>query len=323
MVSGKRTDGLMKHLRASGIEINGSKQKRELLNMGYYHGYKGYRFIKKSTNTIPFTDFEELSAIYNFDMNLKTLFYPYIMAIETALKNYTLDTLVSFGKLDMENAFKNFLDDYKSEPRNSKKYKYKMQDYLKLQKKIYGAIQFHYPKNQVITHHLHNGDAIPLWAVFEILDMGSFGLFLKCLNESIRIRVCESLELEHTSLDREGRLVENIIFSLKEMRNAVAHNNVIFDCRFTGNSSVNSNLKTYVNLETKINNVHFNFVIDYFILVIILLKKLYRSKTELKRIINAFKEETEKLRNLIPTPIYHNIIGTDLNLKIEGLRNYI
>ena len=41
------------------------------------------------------------------------------MTIETALKNYTLDTLIYFAKqndLDIEYAFKEFLDDYKSEP---------------------------------------------------------------------------------------------------------------------------------------------------------------------------------------------------------------
>ena len=30
--------------------------------MGYYHGYKGYRFINKPVNAIPYSAFEELSA---------------------------------------------------------------------------------------------------------------------------------------------------------------------------------------------------------------------------------------------------------------------
>ena len=41
----KTTDGLMRHLRENGVQINGSKQKRQLINTGYYHGYKGYRFL--------------------------------------------------------------------------------------------------------------------------------------------------------------------------------------------------------------------------------------------------------------------------------------
>lgn len=46
-MSYKTTDGLMRHLRSSGIPISGSTQKRQLINTGYYHGYKGYRFSKR------------------------------------------------------------------------------------------------------------------------------------------------------------------------------------------------------------------------------------------------------------------------------------
>ena len=43
-MSYKTTDGLMRHLRNNGIAISGSTQKRQLMNTGYFHGYKGYRF---------------------------------------------------------------------------------------------------------------------------------------------------------------------------------------------------------------------------------------------------------------------------------------
>lgn len=41
----KSTDALMRHLRNNGIAISGSSQKRQLINTGYFHGYKGYRFL--------------------------------------------------------------------------------------------------------------------------------------------------------------------------------------------------------------------------------------------------------------------------------------
>lgn len=38
----KTTDALMRYLREEkGISISGSSQKRKLMNIGYYHGYKG------------------------------------------------------------------------------------------------------------------------------------------------------------------------------------------------------------------------------------------------------------------------------------------
>lgn len=87
LVRGKTVNGLMRHLRDThNIEINGSKNKKDLLNMGYYHGFKGYRFIGQSEHKIPYTKFDEVVAVYQFDSNLKTIFYPNIMFIETAIK---------------------------------------------------------------------------------------------------------------------------------------------------------------------------------------------------------------------------------------------
>ena len=58
------------------------------MNIGYYHGYKGYRYINTPSNHVPYTKFEELVAVYEFD----------VMLIETAVKNYVLDILdVSAG----------------------------------------------------------------------------------------------------------------------------------------------------------------------------------------------------------------------------------
>lgn len=46
----KTTNGLMKYLRErKHILIKGSNQKKQLLNMGYYHAYKGYRYINSET----------------------------------------------------------------------------------------------------------------------------------------------------------------------------------------------------------------------------------------------------------------------------------
>ena len=39
-ISCKSTDALMRHLRDNGISISGSKQKQQLINTGYFHGYK-------------------------------------------------------------------------------------------------------------------------------------------------------------------------------------------------------------------------------------------------------------------------------------------
>ena len=57
----KTLNSLMKHLRDGGIAIDGSAQKRRLKNIGYYHGYKGYRFAGNASNRLPLTDFSQVS----------------------------------------------------------------------------------------------------------------------------------------------------------------------------------------------------------------------------------------------------------------------
>lgn len=79
-------NSLMKYMREEKyMNIAGSTQKKQLLNMGYFHGYKGYRFVQKIEDGIPFTDFNEIIAINHFDNNVKALFYKYLMFLEKSL----------------------------------------------------------------------------------------------------------------------------------------------------------------------------------------------------------------------------------------------
>lgn len=68
----KSTDALMRHLRNNGVAISGSSQKQQLINTGYFHGYKGYRFFISASNRIPFTSYKHtfsLSIDYSFQKN--------------------------------------------------------------------------------------------------------------------------------------------------------------------------------------------------------------------------------------------------------------
>lgn len=111
----KTLNSLMKHLRDGGIAIDGSAQKRRLKNIGYYHGYKGYRFAGNASNRLPLTDFSQVAALYDFDTQLKALFYPRIMSIETALKNYTLEAVLrDANSAVFEDIWRRSLTDYRS-----------------------------------------------------------------------------------------------------------------------------------------------------------------------------------------------------------------
>ena len=88
----KSINALMKYMREQkNIEISGSVQKRNLRNIGYFHGYKGYRFYKRPEKKFEYANFDEIQAVYDFDMNIKATVYSPLMSLETALKNYCFE----------------------------------------------------------------------------------------------------------------------------------------------------------------------------------------------------------------------------------------
>lgn len=85
---------LMKYLRNHHHITVKSNQAQALRNVGYYHGYKGYRFIRTPNQHIPFSSLDEVIALNKFDMQLKTIIYPKVMFIENALKSYVIEAVL-------------------------------------------------------------------------------------------------------------------------------------------------------------------------------------------------------------------------------------
>ncbi|MBQ3029455.1 MAG: Abi family protein, partial [Lachnospiraceae bacterium] len=177
----KSTDALMRHLRDNGIAISGSSQKQQLINSGYFHGYKGYRFFVSPSNRIPFTSYDEINATIQYDSKLKALMYSKMMYIETALKNIALNTIMSeISSNSIYDMYDKVVSSYKNAPPftpNEIKKRFQ-NNKLNLQGSIQNSIATAYRKdNPKITHFYNNinYNEVPLWAIFEILTMGDFG----------------------------------------------------------------------------------------------------------------------------------------------------
>lgn len=315
---------LMKHLRNHhNIMISGSLHKRSLRNYGYFHGYKGYRYFKSSTNRIKYTNFDEVIAFNDFDLELKSLFYPHIMFIETAIKNYVLEEiLLESLSCSFEFIFKHKITYYKSFKINSDDYRKQLNKRLRLRNQIYSTISRDYSnEKKLIQHYYHNDKTLPIWAIFEIISMGEFGSFVSCLDLNIKKKISRSIDLNQ-SCDSDKKLTERIIFIIKELRNAIAHNLVIFDVRFK-NMNIANSVKTCIELDTKITNITFQTILDYFILIIYLQKKVRVKKSELKRTINHFEMSINNFKQRIPYNIYSKIFLTDTKKKLIQLRDYV
>ena len=285
----KSINGLMKYLREKHhMKIGGTNDKRKLKNVGYYHGYKGYRYIKNPNNKINFNSFDELMAIIEFDNKVKALLYTQVMFIETALKSYALEVIIQKGKTE------NFSEIYANKYAND---------------------------NNIVSHYLKKDESIPIWAIFEIITLGEFGNLISTLNLQIRKEISKDIGL-NIAFDSNGILVQSIIFMIKELRNAIAHNNVVFDTRFRERNT-NKALHKVIENDTKIQKISFNGITDYIILVSYILKKLNKNNNEIYRNINDYLKYIKILKSCISKQIYDQIIFTSDEQKINDFINFL
>lgn len=309
----KTLNSLMKHLRDSGIDINGSSQKRRLKNIGYYHGYKGYRFAGTASNRLPLTDFSQMAALYDFDTQLKTLFYSRVMAIETALKNYTLEAVLRDARSEaFEDIWRTSLTDYRS--CSGRPYREAWERRQRLRNEVDGII-FDYRKRPVIGHFRDADKDTPIWAIFEVMTLGNFGAFYDCLDKRVKTAIVRDLVMPN-NLESELRL-KDIIFALKDFRNAIAHNGVIVDVRFKS-GSINTGVAQLLKQETGVGKIDFTDITDYVILLAYLMRRMGFTKTECKQLVAGYESILEKYRAELPFNIYSKLIKTSAHGKLTA-----
>lgn len=331
----KTINSLMKYLRdEKNIDIHGSSQKIKLLNTGYYHAFKGYRYVRSPENNIDYHNFVELESVYRFDSALKSLFYPSVMFAETALKNRVLDIVLQLAKTgEFNKIYSDVLNDYVVflSPRGQSKTSSKRTDNLKkavirrlkLRNKVYTEQSLAYMgDNRIVHHFLDQGKSLPIWAIFELLTLGEFGYFVSCMNEGSRRKLSKSLKLNQNN-DTNAMLPQRLIFALKDLRNSIAHDDVIFDTRFNNHNKIGKQLKNAIKNEMGFSNIDFNTITDYLILLIFLLKSLQVSKTEQKQLIRKFERKVDNLMEQIQKHTFYKIMGTDYKGKILTLKSYI
>ena len=313
---------LMKYLRkAHRINVK-SSQTQALRNMGYYHGFKGYRFIREDTNRINFSSLDEVIALNKFDMQLKTILYPKVMFIENALKSYVIEALLAHSKSEnFDVIYNKSLTGYRNHTPGSKAYKDEYSKRMNLKGKINSALLRDYNKRSVVAHFFNNDITIPVWAIFETLTLGEFGTLYNCACTDVKLYVSKIMKLP-TNLDSDGMNTQFFIFTLKDLRNAIAHNNVIFDTRFkTG--KIDQRLVTLLESEVNISNIDFKYMDAYIIMITYFLRKMGETKTSCKQFVALYQQQTEYLRNELPIGICNQILGTQHRSNMIALQNFI
>lgn len=326
----KTTNALMKHLRKNGVDINGSTDKKHLRNLGYYHLYKGYRFYRKSNNRIPFHDFKEICRPYEYDVELKSLLYRWTSFLETTFKNVVLQTTIEFIKSDSIRDFYDYgLESGASLPKNvrpdekNKATSDKLNEIKFLQNKISESYKH---RNPIIQHHYDQNDEVPIYGLFEILMFGDLGNLVKCLKLDLRKQISKEIGLD-LKADPRARMLEHYIFLIKDLRNAIAHDNVVYDGRFiknTKNKGVREGCITYLEEKTGISGINFSTIEDLLILVCYLLKLFGVQKRQIKSLVNGYIDITNNfIADINDTKITSYQIRIDTISKAHKILNFL
>jgi abortive infection bacteriophage resistance protein len=304
------------------IDIQGGTQKKKLRYIGYFHGYKGYKYFNSPNDLLKYSSFNELQAVYDFDMKLKTLLYPQIMFLETALKNYVLESILKFSNsANFVDVYTNVMNDYKSYRVGSADYKKSITKRMGTRNKIYSVIARDYGKNNIVSHYYDKDQPVPIWAIFEMLSLGEFGNLVNCLNQQVRKDISKSVGINPV-FDTNSSKVEKIIFVLKDLRNSVAHNNTIFDTRFK-TRNIDKSIAGYITSETGVTDINFNTILDYIILIAFMMSLLKCNKSDILHFIKQFEDICEVLRKSVPMNIYSKIVYTNTRGKLSTLKNYL
>lgn len=323
----KTTDALMRHLRKSGIDINGGTQKRQLINTGYFHGYKGYRFFVNSQRRLPFTSYDEVFATIQYDSDLKALMYGKMMFIETAMKNIALESiLVNANSESIQDMYDKVVSGYNNAPATStpEQKKKLQQNKLNLQNTIQSSLAYAYKKNNPKITHFYNNvgySDVPVWALFEIMTMGDLGYLLSCLTYNVRDDISKRLGI-NLSCDTDRQLIYKYIYTLKDLRNAIAHNAVVFDTRFR-NIDITSAMKQCLKLDIGLPYVNFKSIGDYIILMCYYLKLLKVPKTEIKAFVREFEKITDNYVNVVNANVVAIVIHPDLKSRMAILKTFL
>lgn len=286
----KNSKELLEYLVSKGVYVGNKKYTlNKIKTYSYYSIINTYKDVfKNSENEYNNgTSFNEIFALFEFDMNLRSIFLKYLLEIETIIKSLLAETISSkygiqnylvkenFDEMLDENIINKTINDINEE------------------------ISKQNQKHEAVTHYINKYCFIPPFVLVKILTLGEASRLYSILKQSDRQNISKNFKLS-------DKILKQIIINMTMVRNICAHNERLFSFH----SKFRISFK-YIQNEYKKNTVN--------IYVIMKCMKILLPKEKAKEFEKLIKNEIRKLNNKLTSVKIDNILdimGFDMYNKV-------
>ena len=275
----KTIDEQIEILKSKGLEVNYYEETKELLLRENYFFVSGYRhlFMKSAKDRmfIAGTTFEELYALFNFDRQLRNVFFKNLLIIENNAKSiFSYQLSKKYGIKE-----KNYLN-----PSNFDQSSDKNRQINDLLKKIKRQIRINGGQHTATMHYITNYGFVPFWVVVKVL---SFGLISELFTVMKREDQKEISEVFGVSADE----LVSYLPLLANFRNLCAHEDIMYDHKTQKRID---NTKYHQLLNIPVMDGDYIYGKDDVFALVIILKRLLRDE-DFSAMINEIAYEVDML----------------------------
>ena len=191
--------------------------KNILMRIGYFPLFGGYKHLFRIPLTKKYkegTTINEIVALYEFDSNLRELFFKYLLQIERHMRSL-MSYYFSEKYGETQAAYLN-ANNYNNSRRNQKIISRLMST---LQRAV-NTTDYVY-----INYYRSNYNNIPLWVLINVLTFGNLSKMYKVFAQSLRSKICKNFDYINQ------RQMEQFLSVLTKFRNVCAHGERLFTYR--------------------------------------------------------------------------------------------
>lgn len=230
----KTLDEQIALLESRGLTIpDHDKAKHYLLQYSYYNVINVYsRFFQIDTDRyIDGTTFDEIRAVHVFDSEIKSVFFKYLLECEKHLKSI-VSYRFSEAYPDVPYAYLHTTsyDDHNLLNLST--------TVSQLSKIISQNIKNKKPN--AIKHYSNNHQNVPIWVLINQLTFGQVVYMYTHFDNKLRNAIAR--DVTHYLENNTGKKIilepielERLLFNLLDLRNCVAHNNMLFNFKSKNN----------------------------------------------------------------------------------------